>query len=64
MNNKPIFYCTRPRIYALLVEAGYTPINTMPNYYNPKFKVWMFERTKEVQQIVDDFYNSIERGEE
>lgn len=61
MTSKPIFYCTRAKLYSRLVEAGQTPVGQMPNYYIPTLTVWMFERTKEVQEIVDDFYNRLDK---
>jgi hypothetical protein len=57
MNNK--FYCTRSRLYSYLSERGHKVLETVPNYYNPKFIVWVFEYTDKLQHDVDNYFAAI-----
>ena len=43
----------RLRQYNFLVKKGILPIETLADKDNPKFNVWLFERT-------DEFYNALE----
>ena len=60
-NNEKLFFCTRPRLLYILVDNGYQPIDTVPNLFRPEYKTWIFERTEELNQIVDDFYSNLEK---
>lgn len=43
----------RLRQYNFLVKKGILPVETLADKDNPKFNVWLFERT-------DEFYNALE----
>ena len=55
------FYCTRPKLLSELMSYGYEPIDIIPNFFNPKFKAWVFEETPQLRAIVDKFYRSLEK---
>ena len=53
------YFCTRPRLYSILVTAGFLPLEIIPHFTNPKYHVWVFEETPEVRRIVDEYFANI-----
>lgn len=52
------YFCTRPRLAALLMENGHEA-RKVKNPYNPSYAAWAFDDTPEVRAIVADYYEQI-----
>lgn len=55
MNND--FICKRLRCYFYLVEKGFAPKRVVPDLDDYKKKNWVFDRTTELQQALDEWFN-------
>ena len=53
------YYCTRPRLYSILVQSGYLPIDIVPHFTQPKYHCWVFEETPELREIVENYFTNI-----
>ena len=53
------YFCTRPKLYSILVTAGFMPIEVVPHFTIPKYHVWVFEETPELRKIVDEYLSNI-----
>ncbi len=54
-NNK-FYVVKRIRLYTYLKELGFTVVQVKPDEKNPKFYVWIFNYTDELQTAIDNFY--------
>ncbi len=46
----------RIRLYTHLKELGFKIVQVKPDERNPKFYVWVFNYTEELQLAIDNFY--------
>ena len=53
------YFCTRPRIYSTLINAGFYPIEIVPHFTIPKYHCWVFVETPELREIIDKYFNNI-----
>lgn len=51
------------RIHLALKMHGFTPIETMPNYYREGFVCWVYELTPELQAVLDSLLPHQEGGD-
>lgn len=58
-----MYFCTRLKLMQYLQDKGYQVAGTMPNKYNPKMIVWMFVKTDELMQDIDNYFNELNKGE-
>ena len=58
-NETKKYFCTRPRLYSILVTSGFRPVEVVPHFTNPDYHVWVFEETPELRKIVDEYFASI-----
>ena len=56
MSNK-VYVCKRMRLLSWLTERGFRPFCTRTDIYDPRYLVWMFDDSKELQDAVADYYN-------
>ena len=60
MSNQ-FYYCTRAKLYSYLVEKGHTPIQVIPNYFKPKYIVWVFQSNEKLEADVSAYFESIKQ---
>ena len=53
------YFCTRPRVYSMLIEAGFRPVEILPHFTKPEYHVWAFIETEELKQLVDNYFSKI-----
>lgn len=51
------YVCRRMRLLQYLKKRGFLPFETRPDSFNPRYRVWIFEPTKELLDCVDSYYN-------
>ena len=56
-----MYFCTRLRLMQYLVDKGYKIAGTMPNKYRDDMIVWMFIKTPELMQDVDNYFKNINK---
>ena len=54
-NNK-FYVVKRIRLYTYLNELGFKMVQVKPDERNPKYYVWVFNYTEELQNAIDNFY--------
>lgn len=51
------FYtCKRLRLLQFLKEKGFIPVMTLPDVSNPRFNVWRFKNTPELEDAIDEYF--------
>lgn len=55
--HKSEFYtCKRMRLLEYLLNRGFTPELTLPDVNNPKYKIWKFRNTPELEEVLDEYF--------
>lgn len=60
MQKNKIIYSLRVNL--ALIEAGFMPINVMPNPKFPKYDCWIFEYTPEFEEALNKVLGGISNG--
>ena len=55
-NRKPYYYCKRLRLLDYLINKGFRALGTMPDFNNPRYKVWKFENTPELEAALAKYF--------
>ena len=54
-----MYICRRLRLLTFLQARGFQFISTMKDKDNPNFTVWMFVKTPELMEAVEDYYSTV-----
>lgn len=57
-SNTRTYFCTRPRLAQLLIDAGYS-YRLCTNPWEPTRRAWQFDVTAELVKMVKHFYAEI-----
>ena len=60
MNAQPYFICRTYRMLEFLRNKGFIPVDTMPDFRNPKFYVWKFEQTPDFIKARDEWFEQVQ----
>lgn len=55
-NETGVYFCKRLRVLEWLSNKGFTPFTTIPDRYNPRYSVWLFKSSPELDACIKDFY--------
>ena len=50
------YICKRFRLLEYLKTKGFLPIQTLPDLNNPKYNVWKFENSIELEDTIRDYF--------
>ena len=51
------FYtCKRLRMLEYLKKEGFVPFMTLPDVNNPRYNVWRFKNTPELEEAIDRYF--------
>ena len=50
------YVCKRMKLYSYLISEGFFAISCRPDRNNPKYFVWIFPDSKELNQAVTEYY--------
>ena len=56
------YYCNRSRIYEVLVDSGFEPRFTKPDFYDSSRTVWAFEKTPELMRCLNAYAEEHKSG--
>ena len=59
MKNKSKLFVSRPQIASRLIGKGIQPLEIVENPYHIGYRAWIFKNTPETEQIIRDFYASL-----
>lgn len=51
------YTCKRLRMLQYLKEEGFLPYLTLPDSGNPRFNVWRFKNSPELEEVIDRYFN-------
>lgn len=54
-----MYICRRLRLLTFLQAKGFQFASTMRDRKNPNFIVWMFVKTPELMEAVEDYYKTV-----
>lgn len=52
------YICKKLRMLQHLKERGFLPIRTEPDFNNPKYNVWIFEKTEALDEAVKEYLDN------
>ncbi|MBQ2408864.1 MAG: hypothetical protein II309_05465 [Bacilli bacterium] len=59
-NHKTGYYtCKRLRLLEYLRKEGFLPYMTLPDVDNPKYNVWRFKNTPELEEAIDKYFKEM-----
>ena len=62
VKHKQEYYtCKRLRMLEYLKGEGFVPYLTLPDVSNPRFNVWRFKNTPELEDAIDKYFKSLKR---
>lgn len=54
------FYtCKRLRLLQYLKENGFIPVMTIPDVSNPRYNVWKFKNSPELEQTIERYFEEL-----
>ena len=56
-HKREYFTCKRLRLLSFLKERGFMPYEVVPDVNNPKFNVWLFKNTPDLEDALDEYFN-------
>lgn len=54
-----MYICRRIRLCSYLLERGFNYIKVEPDIRNPRYNVWLFNRTPELLEEVENYYATV-----
>lgn len=54
-----MYFCRRIRLCSYLLDRGFNFIKTEPDVNNPKYKIWLFKKTPELLEVVEEYYATV-----
>lgn len=54
---KNVYVCKRMRLLTHLKKAGFYPFKVIPDVNNPKFNVWLFERSEKLDKELKNYFS-------
>lgn len=58
-DEKSYFICRTTRMLEFLRKKGFIPVQTLPDFFNPKYYIWKFEETPEFIEARDEWFRLI-----
>lgn len=50
------YTCKRLRLLEFLKNKGFIPAMTLPDVNNPRYNVWRFKNTPELEDAIDEYF--------
>lgn len=50
------YTCKRLRMLEYLKSKGFIPYLTLPDVANPRYNVWRFENTPELEKAIEEYF--------
>jgi hypothetical protein len=55
--NKSMYVCKKLRLCSFLLQKGFNYELEKPDKFNPKYNIWIFKNTPELQLAIDEYYS-------
>lgn len=53
------YYCKKSRMLEYLVQHGFEPYRVTRDYDNPKFRVWVFHNSAELEVVIEKYFEQL-----
>lgn len=53
------YICKRYRLLSFLKSKGFLPETTLPDRDNPKFNVWIFNNSEELEAVLEEYFEQV-----
>lgn len=60
-HNNEYYTCKRLRMLEYLRGKGFIPYMTLPDVNNPKYLVWRFKNTPQLETAIDEYFDGLAR---
>lgn len=64
MKHGEFYLCKRLRLLEFLRSKGFIPEQTLPDCNNPKYLVWRFRNSVELEAAIDSYFEQIKKKNE
>lgn len=54
-----LYTCKRMRLLQHLKENNFLPVMTVPDCNNPKYNVWKFENSPELEDCIESYFRNL-----
>ena len=58
-HQREYYTCKRLRMLQYLKEQGFIPYLTLPDVQNPRYNVWKFKNTPELEDAIDRYFDEL-----
>lgn len=59
MKHGATYTCKRMRMLSYLKEHGFLPYVTVPDIKNPKYSVWLFNSSPELERCIENYFSAM-----
>lgn len=60
-HQKEYYTCKRMKLLIFLRNKGFIPEQTIPDLYNPKYLVWRFKNTPELESAIEEYFSQVNK---
>lgn len=58
-HKREYYTCKRLRLLQFLKSKGFLPYLTLPDVSNPKYNIWQFKNTPELEEAIEEYFKMI-----
>ena len=55
------YTCKRIKLLIFLRNKGFIPEQTVPDLYNPKYLVWRFKNSPELETAIEEYFSQVNK---
>ena len=55
------YTCKRMKLLIFLRNKGFIPEQTIPDLYNPKYLVWRFKNSPELESAIEEYFSQVNK---
>lgn len=60
-HQKEYYTCKRMKLLIFLRNKGFIPEQTVPDLYNPKYLVWRFKNSPELECAIEEYFSQVNK---
>lgn len=60
-HQKEYYTCKRMKLLIFLRNKGFIPEQTIPDLYNPKYLVWRFKNSPELESAIEEYFSQVNK---
>lgn len=60
-HKKEYYTCKRMKLLIFLRNKGFIPEQTIPDLHNPKYLVWRFKNSPELEKAIEEYFSQLNK---